>query len=349
MAEKVKKDKIHLTPEAPEAPEASEASEAPEVCIPTQDATQTALTVAPVPSVPTISEVMEDPEDYATVLEMAKNKLGLALEELTTKLVRPEEQEDIRKLISQSSFNTQGLEEMDDRWSIPIIRVVQGMTREKPNNANVGDLYTTAGDVIKGNVELTPLYIYENNRMFPQDNKGPVCHAPDAKLGSLFGYCRQCANLPMGKNATGQSTDCDNGVCALVLSSDMKLYRLEFYRTSKKAGRQLYTYAKQSPAAWNKWYALSTVQQKNEKDNYGVLKIVSTGKETSMHVREASLALYEMINAERKAFLKQHYAQAFSGTAAISQIDESVDFLPGVKKEINNGVINADDLSDAGI
>lgn len=298
-----------------------------------------------VPTTPTPPADAEDPQDYALVLATAKNRLQTALEALQEQLVRPEEKQDIARLISQATPNAQGVEEMDERWSIPVVRVVQGMTREKPDNARVGDLYTTAGDVLKGGVELTPLYIYETNRMFPQDNKGPVCFAPDAKLGTLFGYCRACPNQPLGKNATGQATDCDNGICAIVLTSDMKLYRLEFYRTSKKAGRQLFTYAKQSPAIWHKWFNLSTVQQKNDKGEFFVLKIVATGKETAEHIRAAATGLYEMIRAERTAYIKTHYDQALSGGAKASRVDESTDFLPG-----KGGTGNTNpDLSDAGI
>lgn len=347
MAEKGKKDKDLSTGEesketttpASKQPESTTRDLTPEVVAAT--ATTTAL-------VPTADA--EDPEDYALVLATAKNRLQGILEELQNKLVRPEEQQDIARLIAQATPNTQGVEEMDERWSIPVVRVVQGMTREKPDNARVGDLYTTAGDVLKGGAELTPLYIYETNRMFPQDNKGPVCFAPDAKLGSLFGYCRQCPNQPLGKNSSGQATDCDNGICAIVLSQDMKLYRLEFYRTSKKAGRQLFTYAKQSPAIWYKWFNLSTVQQKNDKGEFFVLKIVATGKETPAHIREAAAALYTMISTERKAYIKTHYDQALSGGVKASKVDESTNFLPGGKKaETGSDGGTNPNLDDAGI
>lgn len=348
MAEKGKKDKNIPNGEEPKEEVASDTLPVVEQpASTTGDLAPAAAATAPTTALVAPADV-EDPEDYALILATAKNKLQTVLEELQGRLVRPEEQQDIARLIAQATPNTQGVEEMDERWSIPVVRVVQGMTREKPDNARVGDLYTTAGDVLKGGAELTPLYIYETNRMFPQDNKGPVCFAPDAKLGSLFGYCRQCPNQPLGKNATGQATDCDNGICAIVLSADMKLYRMEFYRTSKKAGRQLFTYAKQSPAIWHKWFNLSTVQQKNDKGEFFVLKIVATGKETPAHIREASAALYTMISTERKAYIKTHYDQALSGGVKATKVDESTDFLPGKKKEEGTGGTNPD-LSDAGI
>lgn len=345
MAEKGKKDKpVQNGEETKETAVPETQPEVQEPAVTTRDLVPTTAAAPPAPA------DTEDPEDYALILATAKNHLQTTLEALQLKLVRDEEKADIVKLISQAAPNTQGVEEMDERWSIPVVRVVQGMTREKPDNARVGDLYTTAGDVLKGGVELTPLYIYETNRMFPQDNKGPVCFAPDAKLGSLFGYCRQCPNQPLGKNSTGQATDCDNGICAIVLSQDMKLYRLEFYRTSKKAGRQLFTYAKQSPAIWHKWFSLSTVQQKNDKGEFFVLKIVATGKETPSHIRDAAAALYAMISTERKAYIKTHYDQALSGGVKASKVDESADFLPGgKKKEEGSGGGTNPDLSDAGI
>jgi hypothetical protein len=126
-----------------------------------------------------------------------------------------------------------------------------------------------------------------------------------------------------------QNTDCDNGITALVLTEDMRIFKLEFYRTSKKAGRQLLSYARQSPSIWFKWYSLSTVAQKNDKGEFFIFKVNATGQETPAHIREASAALYTMIGLERKAFLQHHYDAQIGSQTRASTIDESPDFIPG--------------------
>jgi hypothetical protein len=290
----------------------------------------------------------EGQEDgYTTALTTAKNALVLALDKISAELTDDKEKEDIAKIQESATPSTRGVEEIDETWSIPNIRVVQGMTREKPDNARVGDLFTTAGEVMQAPVRFTPLYMYEQNRMFPAEGKGPVCFAPDAKLGTLFGLCKQCVNLPLGKNASGQSTDCDNGICALVLTSDMQIYRIEFYRTSKKAGRQLFTYAKQSRDIWHKWYSLNTSQVSNERGEYYIMKTSASGEVTEHHVRAASEALFGMIQSERKAFLKQHWDNVMSGGKQASAVDENVDFS-GLSGEGGDGDTNPD-VSDAGL
>ena len=322
MSEKTKKDKTSTSPTS-----VDEAN--PDLSAETTAPTQTLVTTTK--DLPATVDADVADEGYMTTFTAAKNQMVSQLRALGQRLVKPEEQADIQKLVNSATPSSRGLEEMDEHWSIPVVRIAQGMTREKPDNARLGDLFTTAGEVVKGSLRATPLYMYELNQMFPEGGKGPMCFSPDAKLGTKFGTCRTCPNLPMGKNASGQSTDCNNGICVIVLTSEMRLYRIEFYKTSRKAGKQFKDYAKQSPNIWDRWYTVGTQETKNDKGQvYHVFKTSSTGEDVPTHIREAADALNAMISAERKAGLKEHYERVAQGGVQASTVDENLNFTnPG--------------------
>jgi hypothetical protein len=330
MSEKTKKDK---TPVEDANPDLS--------------ADTSIVTAAPMPTAMAVIDVPAEAEEevgYAIIVATAKNALVTQLDALYARLIRPEDQADIRKLATVSTPSSRGMEEMEERWTMPEVKVAQGLTRDKPDNARLGDLFTTAGDVIKGSLRVTPLYMFEHNQMFPEGGRGPGCFAPDAKLGTLYGACRVCPHLPMGKNTTGQDTICKNGIEVVVLTSDMRLYKIEFFKTSKKAGTQFKNYARQSPNIWDRWYTISTQETKNDKGVFHILKTTATGEDVPTHIREAADALNAMISAERKAALKDHYESVARGGQQASSIDENVNFAkpgnqnPGPKPDFSKNV-----------
>ena len=234
-----------------------------------------------------------------------------------------------------------GREEISNRWSLPTIRIVQNMTKDKPEGSKVGDLYTSSGATLKTPFKCTPLYIYEVNRMFPaQGMKAPVCIAPDAKLGNTFGACDKCINLPLGKNATNQSTDCDNGVCFIVLGENMRMYRLEFFRTSKKAGNKIVNMTEDWDNIWEQWVSVGSKEVSNDAGNsYHIFTVGAHGDIVAPALQEAIEVLYDMVIAERKARLKEHWDAAMSGDKAAGDVDESID---ADKVEVTDGSDNPD-------
>jgi hypothetical protein len=230
----------------------------------------------------------------------------------------------IRDLIGSANPVKKGREEMEAKWEMPSIRIAQGVTKEKPDTAKLGDLFDTNGYVHKQPLKVVPLYVHGANRMFPSRGaKAPICWSPDAKLGSTFGPCDKCKNYPIGLNATGEITECDNGVCFVVMSEDLQLYRVEFYRTSRKAGLKFDSLANASKEAyWDRWFHLSSDKQTSDSNEWYIFKVGVEGTDTPDYVRKICDALYDMIRHQREIAVKQHYNRVLKGDRALEDIQE---------------------------
>lgn len=242
-----------------------------------------------------------------------------------------DDQMGLQKLMKSAQPVVKGREEMAQNWNIPTVRVVYGSTKDpsKPTSAKVGDMYSTDGYVVKPPFKFTPLYIYEANRNFQDGQNAPVCWSPDAKLGTMFGHCNRCPHQPMGKNATGEKTDCNNGVCMIVMAENWKIYRLEFFKTSRKAGASIDRLVQSQDALWDRWFEMTTQQVSSGGYEYYVFKTVPQGDVVPPVQNQACEVLYRLIKTERDAFLEKHYEQALGGgsvnSTTATSVDENVD------------------------
>lgn len=288
-------------------------------------------------------------DPYIVELKRAKDGLVVALTALSDTLGDDDtKKKQLARLLKTVDPVKRGREEVSTRWTIPVIRVVQNMTREKPDNCVPGDFYTSSGSKVEQPFRFLPLYMFEMNRMFPSDGmKGPVCVSPDAKLGTMFGACQSCQNLPLGKNLAGNFTDCDNGLCFLVLGENMRLYRLEFFKTSRKTGTKIIQLTDEADDIWDRFLGLSAEQIRGDKGNFFVFRVSATGEDAQDHLRDASVALYDMITVERKAYLKRHWESVMKGGQQASTVDENVN-LDELGVTSGSGSDNPD-LSSAGL
>lgn len=289
-------------------------------------------------------------DEYRQVFAPARDMMINKLEALSASLVDAPKAA-VEQLIKSANPHRKGREEMESRWLIPTIRVVQGMTKEKPDKAVPGDLFTTSGYILTQPFKVTPLYTFQANRMFPEGggggNKAPACFAPDAKYGKPFGECLRCSNLPLGQNAGGAITDCDNGLCFVVLSEDLKLYRMEFFKTSRKAGVRMDQLSAACDSIWDRWFTIKTQTQTGGGNEWSIFRVSPSGEDTPAHIRAAADILYDLIHAERKIFLKLYYDSIARGDATAAGVNEQVD-LDAMGMNPAAGGDNPD-LSDGGI
>jgi hypothetical protein len=241
-----------------------------------------------------------------------------------------EDQMGLQRLMKSAKPVVKGREEMAQQWNIPTVRITYGTTKDpsKPANAKVGDMYATNGRLIKSPLVFTPLYIYESNRMFQEGQNAPICWSPDATLGTMFGPCSKCTHQPLGKNPTGERTDCNNGVSMVVMSMDWKLYRIEFFKTSRRAGSSVDRLVQSQDFLWERWFELATQQVQSSGYEYYVFKTAAQGDDVGPVQVQASDTLYDLIKTERDAFLEKHYEQVLhSGDSETSSTssEESVD------------------------
>ena len=237
------------------------------------------------------------------------------------------ERDQLLTLIESVDPDKEGLEEMGDGFVVPIIRIVQGTTRDVPDGCQKGDLFTSFGSKVERPFRFIPLYGFKMNRMFPPEGAlgRPTCTSPDGVLGNTFGKCAECPQLPLGVGGS-QPTQCDSVIVFLVMSDTFRIARIEFQRMSRKAGQRLNQLVRERPKIWDRLLSLNTTSMQSEKGPpYHVFTVSAGGQDTPAHLREASAALKILIEAERKASLHVHYAAVLAGGKRASQTDENLD------------------------
>jgi hypothetical protein len=254
------------------------------------------------------------PSKYVQLFTQAQATCVQTLTALVEK-ADDEEQLGLQRLMKSAKPVVKGREEMAQNWNIPTVRITYGTTKDpsKPANAKVGDMYATNGRLIKTPLVFTPLYIFETNRMFQEGQNAPICWSPDAKLGTMFGPCNRCTHQPLGKNATGERTDCNNGISMIVLTRDWRLFRIEFFKTSRKAGASVDRLVQSQDFLWERWFELTSQFVSSGGYEYYVFKTAAQGDDVEPTAVKAADALYDLIKTERDAFLEKHYEQVLSG------------------------------------
>jgi hypothetical protein len=277
------------------------------------------------------SEALTRPSETSKYVQLFTAAQGDCVTKLNALIEKADDEDSLglQKLIKSAKPVVKGREEMAAQWNIPTIRIVYGTTKDpsKPANAKPGEMYATNGRMIKAPFVFTPLYIFETNRMFQEGQNAPVCWSPDAKLGTMFGHCNRCTHQPLGKNPSGERTDCNNGVSMIVLAMDWKIYRMEFFKTSRKAGASVDRLVQSQDFLWERWFELTTAQVQSGGYEYYVFKTAAQGEDVGATAVQAADALYDLIKVERDAFLDKHYEQILSGGDGTSGTpsEESVD------------------------
>lgn len=218
-------------------------------------------------------------------------------------------------LVQQISSSKPGMEEVTTKWKIPRMQIVQATTTSasRPDSARIGDLYSSSGKLIVRPHKFVPIHFSYENVMFPPGAKVPACHAPDAALGSPYGECQKCPNLPFGMQNGGRGeqkkTDCQNQIVTIVMSVDdpSQIHLVQFSKTSRRAGSALMSLAGQQRAPWAQSYLLSTEKGQGDMGNYFVFKVEPTGITTPDYFFESSQMLCNIYTAGRHMVLGDHW------------------------------------------
>ena len=264
-------------------------------------------------------------EDSQKTFGAARDKLVQDVTALAEKADDETAKKALMGLAKAMNPRKKGREEMQTTWTVPVIRIVHGVTKERPDGAEVGDLYTTTGYVLKQPFKIAPVYPYQQNLMFgDRDSDESSCVAPDAQYGRPFGKCELCVHYPRELNAAKQKTACNNVLCFFVLSHDLKLYRVEFSKTSHRAGQKLHGYADAGDDYSERWLNLKTQLQTYAGNEWHIFRVSATTEETPEYVRQAADLLYDLIRTQRNLLLAQHYAALEQGQEAAEVAQESV-------------------------
>jgi len=255
------------------------------------------------------------------------------LDEESTKDLMPllkqlpvEMQETFTSLLAEMKPNQAGLEEMDNRWAPPFIKIRQGLSTDHPASVQLGQLYTDDGQALPTPFEFIPLYMYPANLKFDEGSANPSCRSEDGKV-SIFGVpCKDCPDEPF-KN--GEPTDCSRYRNTFVFDVNLKrIYRLNLGKTSYKAGSKLQRYMKASGGKpWKKVYALE-VQEQQRKSGQGrfyVFNIRPTGREldNTVHI-EIAKKFHDRISGIRTEVLQTQRSRNAVATQKADKIGEEL-------------------------
>lgn len=300
------------------------------------DAASKAISVptrASAPAKPTMGALAAkvDPAELDAAILAKRDALFALIDDVT---LPDKTREAIKMLAKLSSPEKPGMEEVLTAWKVPRLNIAQPTTRSeaKPESAKMGDLYTTAGQLLEKPWGGIPLYFYEENINFPEKSKTPACQAPDGKLGSPYGNCLTCPHLPFGKQNGGRGdqkkTDCQSNIVCVMLAVDLsQVYVVQFGKTSRKAGSAMLSLAGQQTAVWRQSYLLTTEKKTGDLGLYYIYKVEPTGKDNAPDIQRLCEALYELYIAERRKFLGDWYARPQK--APMAAIEAEGEFAAG--------------------
>lgn len=248
----------------------------------------------------------------------------------------------LQQLVELAQPVRPGMDEYQQRWEVARVNICQPTTQAsaKPESAKPGDLYTSAGALLERPFQFIPFYFHEENLLFRVGEKAPECRSMDAKLGSPYGLCAACPNLPFGKQNGGQGeqkqTDCFSQLVVTVLVMDLGMvYDIPFAKTSRTAGNALAALARAQTFPWKQSYLLNTEKKTGEKGVYYVARIEPTGKDNTAEAIKVGKVFSELYGANRKKLVAETYAAIASARQVAVQAE----------KEFQRGTI---DVGDSG-
>jgi len=184
-----------------------------------------------------------------------------------------EHQEAVASLLRRTSGMKKGVYASNDRPEHTELRLYQGTGADpnRPETAIPGQFYLNTKENIGKVFEGTIISIWDGRTMWPDRDAGgakmPVCTSMDRRVGSRFGECKDCLNLPWRDGKKDQM--CGDDVVALMLPRDLSdIVLVRFSRTSEPAGRQLMRFARKGFVPWERWYRLTSEEHKNTERSF---------------------------------------------------------------------------------
>lgn len=197
-----------------------------------------------------------------------------------------------------------GQEEIGASWTPPFVKVNQPTSGDAPDNAKLGSLYTDTGDVLEHPFLFTPLYLYVSHSKFEEGSQSPTCRSEDG-ITSIYGD--SCDNCPDKPFRGGKPTQCHRSLNAFVYDAEFKsVFRIQFSKTSYRAGAKLRKQAGSTMVPWERTYSLDTEQatRKDGSGKYFVMKVGTTGEKVDPKFGRLAQFIHGKILNARKAQLE---------------------------------------------
>ncbi len=214
------------------------------------------------------------------------------------------------------------IEGMDDdeftRAKIPNVKLKHGVGGESaPEETRAGQLYSDRLEHFGTEFTFLPLYNHKSRAYFAPGGTRPECSSLDGKIGFKYGDCKSC---PYGQYEEGKTSECKSGRTVYVLASDLSgLYRINFSKTSLKAGEQMVRMFS-APASFAFEYTLGVdkaQQQTGAKSTYYYLT-TKRGEKTDPKVFELCrvIAPYFAAGHKKSKFIRDETLKLTGGGSA---------------------------------
>jgi hypothetical protein len=244
----------------------------------------------------------------------------VALERITQNLPAPVA-ERVQSLLAMMDPNKPGFEEMGGaHWSPPIIKVHQPVSSETPANSKNGDLYTDTGDVLERPWTFIPIYMHYSHARFEEGNASPTCRSEDAKTSIYGDACADCEDFPF---RDGQRTNCQKSLNVFVFDAEFgNVYKVQFAKTSYRAGSKLFKQARSTPMPWSRTYVLTTQEKSRQEGSgkYFVLNVAATGENVNPQYFPMIEYIYQQLSAVRKKILSNISERSDTGKKVVDNL-----------------------------
>lgn len=229
--------------------------------------------------------------------------------------------EKVQVLLASMDPNKPGFEEMGGaRWAPPVVKVHQPTSGDVPGSSKQGDLYTDTGDMLPRPFEIIPVYMHYSHARFEPGNSNPTCRSEDAKRSIYGDLCKDCPDLPF---RDGNKSNCNKSIDVYAFNKDCtRVFRLQFSKTSYKAGSKMYRQASSSAVPWARVYAIDTEKKTRQNDTgiYYIQTVTPTGEAVDEQLFPLIAHVYEKISEVRKQVLARVEDRAATGQKVVDNL-----------------------------
>jgi len=265
--------------------------------------------------------------NYSDVIHETSSKLQ-ALAETKEEALK----ESILELARITQPEIKGVEGDAKTFRVTELRMRQPMSNSDaiPADCKPGELFSTDGDILGNEVRIIPILSHAIRKKWAEDNKID-CVSLDGVSGTRYGKCKDC---PYGQYEQGVKLECSPGSSFYVVTPELNaLYRIDFQKSSAKAGRNIIRLTK-PPALWGRSFSLSTAHHTQNNRNYYTLVTKPTGQKVDTDTLEVCELLHTIFHAHYQKALAdlQRFAtdpSAATGEGAVKVSDEeggNIDF-----------------------
>jgi hypothetical protein len=229
------------------------------------------------------------------------------------------------ELITSMSSSKPGLEEMARDWAPPLVKVRQPVSTDAPKTLEMGGFYTDLGEVLSKPFKFVPLYMWPGHLKFSEGDVAPSCRSEDTVMGQYGVKCKDCEEEPW---KGGVATDCNKFRFLYAVNPDTwQIYRLQFGKTSYKAGGKLEKWMRGTPKCpWTKIYNLTSKEVERKGGGvYYVFDVEMTPETvTDPWLIKTGYTLHEKISLMRRNVLAAvSQVQQMAGEKAVQLIEKS--------------------------